>query len=136
MTTIVPIEEHPGYSWHWVAPLGQWVLKWRPLPDRYSPPVFNTRLRWYHIRPPPIMKSPNVLRLHHHRRAFRVAYIVYRPDIQRIEVWARDLEHAVISVHEYLRSVIELLAPARDGNASDNKQKPIRLMPPLPQTKS
>lgn len=126
-STVIPIEAHPGYSWHWVAPVGEWVLKWRPVPDRYSPPVFNTGLRWYHIRLPSTMKSPSVLRLHHLRRSFRLSYIVYRPDIQRIEIWSRDLEHAVLKVNDYLRSIVD------DKTTDDGK--PRRLMPPLPQTR-
>lgn len=38
-TQIIP--EHPGYTWVWDQ--GQWFLRWEPIPNVYSPPVFTSR---------------------------------------------------------------------------------------------
>ena len=118
-TVRVDAEGYPGYSWTWVEPLQEWVLRWEPVDGVYSPPFLDNSLRWYHVAIPAPMKSPGVLRLQKLKKDFHVEYIVYRPDVHKFEIWSRQLEFSIIALTTYLQSVCP--AP-RTG----------KLMPPMP----
>jgi len=95
------IPEYPGYYWCWIEPLQQWILRWTPIKDIYSPPLLDNSLKWYHVAIPSTIKSPSaiipLLSWNH--------YVYYRPDLHKIEIWAHDIEKAVIKTHLFLHSI-------------------------------
>lgn len=117
----VAVNEYPGYYWSWIPVLHQWVLRWKPIEGVYSPPVFDQSLRWHHVAIPSHIKSPGVLKLQDLRKDFRVKYIVYRSDLNKFEIWSRELEFSLIAVMNYLQSV--------SWTPSSKK-----LMPPMPRS--
>lgn len=97
-----PIEGYPGYTWHWVDALEQWVMKWTAVNNVYSPPVMDHSLKWYHVSVPNHIKSPHILKPSHD---MCITYMYYRKDLNKIEIWSSDIESAVIRLTNYMYSI-------------------------------
>lgn len=100
-----PIEGYPGYAYHWVEPLQQWIMRWTPEPNNYSPPVLDESVRWMHLAIPSNIKSIGALDLAKLARDHKIVYLYYRTDLNKIEMWSYELEASCISLNQYLCSI-------------------------------
>lgn len=96
------IEEYPGYTWNWIPALGQWVMKWGSIDTVYSPPVLDESMNWYHVSVPDHIKSPGILKP---SPDMQIAYMYYRKDLHKIEIWSSDIGTAIIRLTNYLYSI-------------------------------
>lgn len=121
---VCPVADAPGYFYEWVEPIGDWVMKYKPIPGFYSPPIFDTNLSWYQISVPEGISFGALIgdgALHFEKPFVSLpfedsaegwyehwsgaAYIFYRQDINKIEVWSSDLSKTLIRVVGWLESV-------------------------------
>lgn len=97
-------EQHPGYYYNWVAPLQQWLLKWEPVADAYSPPVLDHSAQWAHLTPP---QGVNAAPLNCQKIAQETGatYVYYRQDLGKLEIWAHDITEATTKTAIYLQGI-------------------------------
>lgn len=121
---VYPMADAPGYFYEWVEPIGDWVVKYKPIPGFYSPPIFANNLSWYQISVPkgmsvgslkgegalhfenPIVKLPfddSAEDWYQHWSG--AAYVFYREDIHKIEIWAADLHKSIVRIVGWLEAV-------------------------------
>lgn len=99
------IEGYPGYSYNWIEPLQQWVMRWAPEREVYSPPVLDESIRWIHLSVPSNIKSFGALDTRKLERDHKITYLFYRADLNKIEIWSHDVEASCISLNQYLCSL-------------------------------
>lgn len=98
------MDQYPGYYYNWVAPLQQWLLKWEPLDNTYSPPVLDHSAQWIHLAPP---QGVNAAPLNCRKIAQDIgaAYVFYRHDLGKLEIWAHDIADATTKAAAYLQCI-------------------------------
>lgn len=98
--------EHMGYYYQWIAPLNQWGMKWTPIQGVYSPPIRDTSISWFHLGVPtdlniiPIL-GDGVMHFEKIANDTGATYIFYRADLNKIEIWGKDVITVCIKLTEY-----------------------------------
>lgn len=100
----IAVEEFPGYFYNYVWALQQWLIRWEPLEDAYSPPILDHSARWFHLSPP---QGVNLAPLNNKKIAQEInaIYVYYRHDINKLEIWAHDIAAATTNASIYLQGV-------------------------------
>lgn len=122
-TYVLPMADAPGYFYEWVEPIGDWVVKYKPIAGFYSPPIFDKTLSWYQIAVPSevaigSLKGSGALHFEDpivalpfkdtaggwYQHWSGATYVYYREDIHKIEIWSADLHKSIVRIVGWLES--------------------------------
>jgi len=117
-TTILP--GLPGYTWQWIPPMGQYVLKWKPVPTFYSPPCLDQSVIMRTLAVPPEVLGGMGLVIGREGCFFKqltgqsgCLYLFYRSEFANIEIWGKPeaVAHAMILLTHHMQSIRQQYFP-------------------------
>ena len=82
------LQEHPGYTWVFHKDVQQYVLRWKPIPGVYSPPVLDNPMR---VRSFPVAEDAMFFVFQHLkdiRKKSKIRYLCFYKG--QFEIWGRS----------------------------------------------